>query len=399
MQNLLKPLLFVKTKTGYSIFTVVLVTLFSSWALYEAAKTEVVVAEDGEEQVVKTHVNTVGELFDNLGIDVGEDDALSHEFDSEIVDGMQIDFDSAYQVVVVVDGEIEEYVTTAKTVGEFFEEKNITLTKYDDVSVSNMQAVKEELRIEISKAFPVKINHGGEKLEIQTTGGTVKEIIEENELEYSETDKIKPGLEEEVTDETKIKIVKVAIKSEEKEVKIPFKTEEKTDSSMKKDTTKTVTEGKDGKLLKTYEVVYENGEEVNREVIDEEILKDSTTKVVAKGTKVVQKQAPAKNKTKEPAKSGEVYTMEATAYSPYCNGCSGTSAYGLNLRVDPMPKIVAVDPTVIPLGSKVWVEGYGEAIAGDTGGAIKGHRIDVLLPQGDSVYNWGRRNVQVKVLN
>ena len=72
--------------------------------------------------------------------------------------------------------------------------------------------------------------------------------------------------------------------------------------------------------------------------------------------------------------------MSATAYTAYCNGCSGITATGINLRANPNVKVIAVDPNVIPLGSKVWVEGYGHAIAGDTGGAIKGNRIDLFVP-------------------
>ena len=62
-------------------------------------------------------------------------------------------------------------------------------------------------------------------------------------------------------------------------------------------------------------------------------------------------------------------------------------------------KLIAVDPSVIPLGSKVWVEGYGEAIAGDTGGAIKGHKIDVLMSSGAQARAWGRKTVKVIILN
>ena len=65
--------------------------------------------------------------------------------------------------------------------------------------------------------------------------------------------------------------------------------------------------------------------------------------------------------------------MTATAYTAHCNGCSGITATGINLRANPNLKVIAVDPSVIPLGSKVWVEGYGYAVAGDTGGAIKGN--------------------------
>lgn len=72
---------------------------------------------------------------------------------------------------------------------------------------------------------------------------------------------------------------------------------------------------------------------------------------------------------------------------------------GYNVRQNPNMKLIAVDPAVIPLGSRVWVEGYGEAIAGDTGGAIKGHKIDVLVPSNAQARLWGRKTVKVIILN
>lgn len=93
------------------------------------------------------------------------------------------------------------------------------------------------------------------------------------------------------------------------------------------------------------------------------------------------------------------YTMRATAYTAYCPGCSGITANGTDLRTNPNQKVIAVDPRVIPLGTKVWVEGYGEAIAADTGGAIKGNKIDVFIPTDGQARNWGVRTVTVKILN
>lgn len=92
-------------------------------------------------------------------------------------------------------------------------------------------------------------------------------------------------------------------------------------------------------------------------------------------------------------------TVEATAYTAYCNGCSGTTANGTDLRANPHLKVIAVDPRVIPLGTKVWVEGYGEAVAADTGGAIKGNKIDVFIPNKSGAYEWGRRTVTIKILD
>ncbi|MGM9943421.1 MAG: 3D domain-containing protein [Lysinibacillus sp.] len=92
-------------------------------------------------------------------------------------------------------------------------------------------------------------------------------------------------------------------------------------------------------------------------------------------------------------------TVTATAYTAYCTGCSGTTAIGIDLRANPNQRVIAVDPRVIPLGTKVWVEGYGEAIAGDTGGAIKGNKIDVFIPSQESAMAWGVKTVKIKILN
>lgn len=90
--------------------------------------------------------------------------------------------------------------------------------------------------------------------------------------------------------------------------------------------------------------------------------------------------------------------VEASAFTAYCKGCSGKTASGIDLKKNPDIKLIAVDPKIIPLGTKVWVEGYGIAVAGDTGGSIKGNRIDVFVKTKKIALNWGRKNVEIKVL-
>ncbi|HFK1762423.1 enterotoxin [Bacillus wiedmannii] len=107
--------------------------------------------------------------------------------------------------------------------------------------------------------------------------------------------------------------------------------------------------------------------------------------------------------TSEPS-NGRELTVVATAYTAHPSENGGTyggrvlTAMGHDLTANPNMKMIAVDPKVIPLGSKVWVEGYGEAIAGDTGGAIKGNRIDILLGSDSAAQKWGRKTVKVKIL-
>lgn len=92
-------------------------------------------------------------------------------------------------------------------------------------------------------------------------------------------------------------------------------------------------------------------------------------------------------------------TVKATAYTASCTGCSGITATGINIKANLNAKVIAVDPNVIPLGSKVYVEGFGEATAADTGGAIKGNRIDVFIPSEQDAVNFGVKQLKVKILN
>lgn len=120
----------------------------------------------------------------------------------------------------------------------------------------------------------------------------------------------------------------------------------------------------------------------------------TTTTTTAPPAKTTQAAAPAPTSS-----TAKEMTVTATAYTAYCNGCSGTTYTGIDLRSNPNQKVIAVDPSVIPLGSRVWVEGYGEAIAGDIGGAIKGNIIDVFMADQQDALNWGRKTVNIKILD
>lgn len=125
-------------------------------------------------------------------------------------------------------------------------------------------------------------------------------------------------------------------------------------------------------------------------------------KVVKTDTNV-EKQSKTKKVAKTPSRSDDddvvkEITVSASAYTANCNGCSGITSTGINLKRNPDAKVIAVDPSIIPLGTKVYVEGYGYAIAGDTGGSIKGNKIDVFFPSKSEAYKWGRKQVKIKIL-
>ncbi len=126
----------------------------------------------------------------------------------------------------------------------------------------------------------------------------------------------------------------------------------------------------------------------------------ATKKIKVKETKrAARKTNEKKTKSYHPQHVVKELFMNSTAYTAQCAGCSGITATGINLNTHPELKVVAVDPSVIPLGSRLYIQGYGYAVAGDTGGAIKGHRVDLFFPQQSKALDWGRRTVKVNVLD
>ncbi|PFZ07507.1 enterotoxin, partial [Bacillus wiedmannii] len=146
------------------------------------------------------------------------------------------------------------------------------------------------------------------------------------------------------------------------------------------------------------EIAKAKEEEKAREIA--KAKEDAEAREIAKAKEEAKAREESKNNIQSAKRE---LTVVATAYTadPSENGTYGgrvLTAMGHDLTANPNMRIIAVDPKVIPLGSKVWVEGYGEAIAGDTGSAIKGNRIDVLMGSKSKAMNWGRQTVKVKIL-
>lgn len=125
----------------------------------------------------------------------------------------------------------------------------------------------------------------------------------------------------------------------------------------------------------------------------------TTTEITQAETPKTETTTPVETpKAETPATNGKVVYVQATAYSRAEAGSSNFTFNGIDLRQN--PQVIAVDPSVIPIGSIVNVEGYGTAIAADTGGAIKGNIIDVHFPTVEQCRIWGRKfNVKVTILN
>ncbi|MDY0404047.1 3D domain-containing protein [Virgibacillus sp. 179-BFC.A HS] len=222
--------------------------------------------------------------------------------------------------------------------------------------------------------------------------------------------KAKPGKQ--------LNITNVAYETVEKTQRVPFQVVTKYDDNLEKGKQLVKQEGEDGKLRKIYQVTKENNKKVKEKYVKTISEQEVKHKIIVIGTKepeaaVATSPQKSKKQTKtdnklasqpapvgsKPEKSGKTLRMVASAYTGDCSGCSGYTATGINLKANPNAKVIAVDPNVIPLGTRVWVEGYGTAIAGDTGGAIHGNRIDLHVPSVSAAHAFGTRTVTVKILD
>lgn len=187
----------------------------------------------------------------------------------------------------------------------------------------------------------------------------------------------------------KVIVTRIRKVKEVQRTKIPAQVKEKLVHNLRAGQKKVVQEGRDGELVKTLVVTYKDGKPVSRTKISE-TSKSPQTRYVLVGTRGLTL-----------ASRGffggrRVIDMRATGYGPDGNGRWGArTASGLR----PGRGVVAVDPRFIPLGTRLYIEGYGYAVAGDTGGAIKGNRIDLGFDSNREAWNVGRKNVRVLILD
>ena len=390
------------TVVAFMLFITVITLVF-----YQGTKKSITLDVNGEVIEIKTHAHTVGKLLSEQEVAIAENDLITPSVNTSIEDGLSIRWEQSKQVAIMVDQKRTSLWTTNTTVGEVLDEAGIELTEKDSTSPGLNEQIGDDKLISVQKAYEVAILDGKEEKKYWTTSTTVADFLKRENIQLSELDRLEAYEDELVTPNSVVKIVRVEKVTDVVEEPANFAVETKSDSSLLKGREKIVQQGEKGTVSRKFEVLKENGEEVSRKVIEEKTIKEPKKKIVAIGTKTMVASAAksnsasksvSRNNSTAPAEGKEFY-VTATAYTAECNGCSGITRTGINLRSNPNMKVIAVDPSVIPLGSKVWVEGYGHAIAGDTGGAIKGMKIDLHVPTKEAAYKFGRKKVKIKVID
>lgn len=236
----------------------------------------------------------------------------------------------------------------------------------------------------------------GKKITVNSYCKTVKELLSENNIYYDEDDIIYPSVNSKLKDHMDIKITYVQQITVSEHSRIAYKTKVKNDDSLPKGVTKVTQEGKDGRKTMIYEEVYHDGKLVSR-VVDKEIIREEpVNKIVTKGTGtsyVVSSSNSSQKLSISNSNSnvkGDKMIVSATAYSGDSITATGTR---------PRWGTIAVDPRIIPYGTKVYIPKFNMTfVAEDCGGGIKGNRIDIFMNSSSACYNWGVRSIDIYIV-
>lgn len=291
----------------------------------------------------------------------------------------------AQKEVTIIDGNSSMVVSTfAGNVEKLLNENEILLGPHDAVEPGMDAPLKEGCCVQILRGFTVTILANNEKRVIETNKKTVGEILQEAKVTVGEHDIVQPEMETVVHGETEIRIQRVSFKEVVEKKKIPYETVKRNDNSLNKGTQRIVQKGKHGIEKSTYMVKYVDGKFTDSKCLERVVVEKPQPQIVAVGT------LQLASRGGNTFRFNRAIWAEASAYTH-----TGRKTY---TGTKPGPGTIAVDPRVIPLGTKLYVEGYGYGVARDIGSAIKGNKVDVFLQSEAAARKWGRRMVNVYIL-
>lgn len=338
------------------------------------------------------------------------------------------------EIQLVVDGRVTTVETREAMLHEVLDEQAISLIPQDEVSMPLNGVLQDGDRVIINRALPVKVTADGKVNTIFTTQDTVEDVLKESGISIKGEDTVKPSLETKITEDANIRVVRVTKQTVKQTENRSFRVIKTADPSLVKGDNRVIQSGKPGIVVNHVEKVYEDGKLVSKNVIGKEVQRKTKDKIIAVGTKkapvpeapaielasadkantanttVKRTAVKASNPEKSAVKTAStkvkannvvsragvdfqykkvLNNVSMTAYSAEQKGIGTRTASGTRVTEG---RTIAVDPNVIPIGWWVYIEGVGFRRAEDTGGAIKGNKIDVYYDSLKAALNFGRKS-------
>lgn len=273
-----------------------------------------------------------------------------------------------------------------KVFAETFVSRNVDNSKiFPQLPYVSCETKDNGRYVEYEEGIKVLLIVDGKRKTVYSKPCNVSTFLSKEQITLSKDDETSLPLNHELKAGDILVIKRIEYKIYEKDIPIEYRVVTERNPLVEKDVVVVWTPGENGILRKRFRERYEDGVLTKKDIIWQKTIKTPVTEVIAIGTAEFNESYVKK------------YRMLASSYTPTVEECDSdpfTTASGMRVRFG----IVAVDPKVIPLGTKLYVSGYGYAVAGDTGGAIKGMRIDCFFWRRIRNSNWRGGYIDVYVL-
>lgn len=391
---------------------------------------DVTILVDGRQTKIETVETSVFGVLKEAGISVRSQDVIEPALSADLPKNDLIVIQPAKEITLIMGyGEARTIRTQARRVEDLLKEQGISqMLETDDVYPSKEAVLTSGMTVRYREAFPIELIVEGKAREVYTYQTTVRELLSMQGVKLQTEDKVMPGLDTVVAKDMLVTVntTRRAVLTEQQ--LLPFEVETVEDDTLPAGEQLVTKSGRPGIRTQKYQLTLADGLSKEKKLIANEVTSEPVKQVIKIGTKPVEPveaaTTPAPTFDQEKAtvplaeepkvatdldfSKAKTLMVEATAYTndPASNGSQlydgrALTATGYDvtdtITYQGLP-IIAVDPKVIPLGTKVYVEGVGLAIALDTGGAIKGNKIDVLVEGESTAKTFGRKTIQIWVI-
>ncbi len=300
---------------------------------------------------------------------------------------------TGHAVTFESNGTVAQYVTAAATVGDFLRERSVAVGSGDYVNPAIDVPLSDGLVVDYRAAVKVTIVTARDRLAATSAAQDVGALLDEQRISLGPDDVVRPALADPLPADGVVRIERVTTWTRTRNRPIGVKTVHRLDITMQPGTSRTISKGSPGERRVTVRFTQRDGGTVHKSVVATHVTRKPRSRVVADGVGEYEafSRFAALGVERSAYIARSAMEMVATAYTANCDGCSGMTAIGRRAGHG----IVAVDPRIIPLGTHLFIPGYGLAVAGDTGGSIHGLRIDLGFNSTRDAMLFGRRQITV----
>ena len=363
------------------------------------------VREAGKENLLVAYRgDTVEQVLLENSIVLKDADEITPGRETVVEGDTQVEIRRACQVVVLADGKQTTVTQTGGTVEDALKEAGVTVGEEDSLNYDKDEPLFDKMHIRVTRVMKVRITADGETREVETSAQTVEDVLKKFQVELDEDDRVEPEAKTKVAEGMEITVRRVEVKEEVKTEEVPFETQYQDTDSLYEGETQVKTQGVAGEKEVTYQVTFVDGEEESREAASEKVTKEPVAEVVLRGT--------AEREQSGAGGSGTFVDLYGNTVS-YSSVMSGTcTAYSVpggttSLGWDAVYGVIAVNPNIIPYGTKMYVTSpdgsvvYGYGVAGDTGGACMAGDIiaDLCYNTIEECSQIGRREMVIYILS